>query len=85
MPSLPVCNFPPKTNSYGNLEPSFQVSRRVSILNDYDYHYDYDYSRQRSVTKAVSFADKRYRFGYAMLTTSLQPFTKTKSTIFTTI
>ena len=32
----------------------------------------------------LQLADKRYRFGYATLTTPLQLFTKTKSTIFTT-
>ena len=33
---------------------------------------------------ALATCDKRYRFGYATLTTPLQPFTRTKSTIFTT-
>ena len=32
----------------------------------------------------MQLANKRYRFGYATLTTPLQLFTKTKSTIFTT-
>ena len=32
MPSRPVCNFPPKTNSYGNLEPSFQISLLLRVF-----------------------------------------------------